>query len=77
LLSVVEPTRTMACHETTDTNRLACVGWLMHQLWRGNNIGLRLAASAGHVDTNVETVGPQHQTFEDTLPKKRRTRRTG
>lgn len=59
----------MACHETGGRGKdLPCVGWLVHQLGPGNNLGLRLAATYGRVDTNVETVGPQHERFEDTLP---------
>lgn len=55
----------MACHETHKT---PCVGWLVHQLNEGNNIGLRLAAMTGQVDANVVTVGEQHACLEDTLP---------
>lgn len=59
----------MACHETKLGGELPCVGWLVHQLGPGNNIGLRLAVIHGRVDGNVQTVGPQHETFEDTLPE--------
>lgn len=60
----------MACHETGgSTAQLPCVGWLVHQLGPGNNIALRIYAACGQVDTNVETVGPQHKRFEDTLPE--------
>lgn len=66
----------MACHETHGNGVLPCVGWLVDQLGPGNNLALRLAAHAGEVDANVETVGPQHECFEDTLPKtSKRTRR--
>jgi len=58
----------MACHETPTGRELPCVGWLVHQLNEGNNIALRLAAMRGLVDANVETVGPQHTSLEDTLP---------
>lgn len=58
----------MACHETKVGGELPCVGWLVHQLGPGNNLGLRLAVISGRVDGNVKTVGPQHETFEDTLP---------
>lgn len=61
--------RLMACHETPRDRELPCVGWLVHQLGPGNNIGLRLMVSAGKIDANVRTVGPQHTCFEDTLPK--------
>ena len=60
--------RLMACHETTGGRELPCVGWLVQQLGEGNNIALRLAVIAKKVNANVETVGPQHDRLEDTLP---------
>lgn len=63
--------RIMACHETMKGRELPCVGWLAHQLGPGNNIGLHLSVSIGRFDANVETVGPQHETLEDTLPKEK------
>lgn len=65
----LKETIAMACHETDMGRELPCVGWLLHQLGPGNNIALRLAAISGRVDANVQTVGPQHSRFEDTLPK--------
>lgn len=65
------PLRVFACHETPKGKELPCVGWLMHQLGPGNNIGLRISVSEGRIDANVKTVGEQHQSFEDTLPKGR------
>lgn len=61
--------RLMACHETTRGRELPCVGWLVHQLGPGNNLALRLAVMQGRVGANVETVGPQYERFEDTLPR--------
>ena len=58
--------RVFACHET---DRKPCVGWLVHQLGPGNNLALRMAVLAGRIDANVRTVGPQHERFEDTLPR--------
>lgn len=58
----------MACHETPVGAEKPCVGWLVHQLGPGNNIGLRFMVAFGQVDADVETVGPQHECFEDTLP---------
>ncbi len=60
--------RMMACHETPVGRELPCVGWLVRQLGPGNNIALRLAVVTGRIDANVETVGEQHETLEDTLP---------
>lgn len=66
------PLHVMACHETRPGKELVCVGWLINQLGTGNNLGLRLAVMEGRIDANVRTVGPQHERFEDTLPKLRR-----
>jgi hypothetical protein len=58
--------RLMACHEEHET---PCIGWLWNQLGPGNNIALRIKA---HHCTNlgaVKVIGPQHERFEDTLPK--------
>lgn len=38
------------------------------ELGPGNNIALRLAASAGRIDYDFELDGEQHERFEDTLP---------
>lgn len=63
--------RVMACHESKVGRERECVGWVVHQLGPGNNIMLRLSARDGRYN-KLETVGPQHQRFEDTLPKKLR-----
>jgi hypothetical protein len=60
--------RVMACHESHVGRERVCVGWLVNQLGPGNNIALRLAVMSGRIDADVETVGPQHERFEDTLP---------
>jgi hypothetical protein len=59
----------MACHETSVGQILPCVGWLVHQMGPGNNFALRLRVVTGQIDANVQTVGPQHERFEDTLPR--------
>lgn len=56
----------MACHETEDAH---CVGWLVNQLGRGNNIGLRIQMISCENAKFIQTVGEQHETFEDTLPE--------
>lgn len=60
--------RMMACHETNVGAELPCVGWLANQIGPGNNLALRLRVMVGEVDGDVETVGEQHERFEDTLP---------
>lgn len=60
--------RIMACHDTRVGSELPCVGWLVNQLGPGNNIALRLAVMLDQIDGNVESVGEQHERFEDTLP---------
>ncbi len=67
--------RVFACHESKRGRETPCVGWLVNQLGPGNNIALRLAVMSHRVDANVRTIGPQHDTFEDTLPG--RTRAAG
>lgn len=56
----------MACHETHDAH---CVGWLVNQLGPGNNIGLRISMRDCENLDRVKTVGEQHETFKETLPK--------
>lgn len=62
--------KVMACHESPVGKERACVGWAVHQLGPGNNIGLRLQAMKDRSLQNLKTVGQQHGCFEDTLPKK-------
>jgi hypothetical protein len=60
----------MACHHSKDTGENAehCVGWLNHQLGRGNNIGLRMSMMRCENIKDLKVVGEQHERFEDTLP---------
>jgi Family of unknown function (DUF6283) len=60
------PLRVMACHETEAAH---CVGWLMHQLGPGNNLALRMKVMTCTNLWEVRLVGPQHATFEATLPR--------
>lgn len=55
----------MVCHETADAH---CIGWLDQQLGPGNNIALRLQMLSCENAGKIRTIGPQHDTFEDTLP---------
>lgn len=63
------PLRIMACHESNVGRELPCVGWLDHQLNEGSNIALRLAVRNGRINAEYKLDGPQHETFDDTLPK--------
>ncbi len=62
----------MACHEAHVGAESPCVGWAHNQLGVGNNIALRMQAISDKRFHGMETVGEQHQRFEDTLPKKKR-----
>jgi hypothetical protein len=55
----------MACHETQDGH---CIGWLNHQLGPGNNLGLRISMGFCDNAKAIRLRGPQHETFEATLP---------
>lgn len=70
-----EHARRMACHEFPPGKEQVCVGWVIQQLGPGNNIALRIEALDGRYD-NFRTVGPQHDRFEDTLPRTSRQRKT-
>jgi len=59
--------RAMACHESKLKKETHCIGWLMHQLGPGNNIGLRIQMM-GYDLSKVKLDGEQHDTFEATLP---------
>ena len=58
----------MACHEHPVGDEAHCIGWLMHQLGPGNNIGLRLRMRTCENARHIQLDGEQHETFEDTLP---------
>ncbi len=60
--------RAMACHESSPGAERMCIGWAAHQLGPGNNINLRLQAARDPTFPKLETVGAQHERFEDTLP---------
>lgn len=69
LRETIGPSRTsaMACHEDPVGKEDYCIGWLMHQLGPGNDIVLRLKMMEYDL-SDVQLVGEQHQTFEETLP---------
>lgn len=69
-----EPLHVMACHETHDAH---CVGWLHHQLGRGNNLALRIGMLSCTNADRLRVVGAQHESFEDTLPKSARSPGSG
>lgn len=65
------PMRAMACHETENAY---CVGWLVNQAGIGNNIALRLRLMSCENGHQVRTIGEQHLTLGDTLPRKVRAK---
>ncbi len=66
LESLSGPLRMMGCHEFAVGAERPCVGWLANQL--EDNLGLRLVAHRGQIDSDYELDGEQHETFEGTLP---------
>lgn len=58
--------RAMACHETHESE---CIGWLVNQVGRGNNIALRLKMMSCENARDIRLCGDQHEKFEETLPK--------
>jgi hypothetical protein len=60
------PLPVMTCHETEAAH---CVGWLMQQLGPGNNLVLRIVARTCTNLRKVRLRGPQHATFDETLPR--------
>jgi len=69
------PLRAMACHYSKPGKEFACAGWLHNQFGVGNNIGVRLAIATRKLPV-PKVDGDQHESFEDTLPKKpKKTRR--
>lgn len=57
--------KVMACHDEHDAH---CIGWLVNQFGPGNNLPLRMQMRHCENGGDIETVGEQHKTFEDTLP---------
>ena len=65
----------MACHYSKPGEEFACAGWLHNQLGAGNNIAVRLAVATGRMPV-PEVTGEQHETFDATLPKKKRRKKS-
>jgi hypothetical protein len=60
----------MACHYSKPGEEFVCAGWLHNQLGVGNNLGMRLRVMSGAWPV-PDVDGEQHETFDDTLLKKR------
>ncbi len=56
----------MSCHEEHEAH---CIGWLVNQAGRGNNLGLRMSLMSCENAKEIKTFGDQHERFEDTLPE--------
>lgn len=69
VLQIGKPMQVMTCHESPDAKPQHCVGWLHHQLGKGNNIPLRIKMSGCENLSAMNVVGKQHKTFKATLPK--------
>lgn len=68
LESLTSEGRAMACHYAPLDRPSPCAGWIHNQLGPGNNIRVRLAVAFGELPRPVVD-GPQHETFDATLPK--------
>ena len=60
--------RVFSCHEHDSAEGVHCVGWLVHQVGPGNNLGLRMQMIGCENAGAIRLRGEQHPTFEDTLP---------
>lgn len=65
----LKPTKAMACHESPIGQETYCIGYLVNQCGPGNNIPLRLTMLKYVNRHEIRTIGEQHETFQDTLPK--------
>jgi hypothetical protein len=63
-LSIPTTLKIMACHEH---HREPCIGWLNNQIIN-NNIGLRVRMMTCENSGDIQIIGKQHPTFDDTLP---------
>lgn len=68
--SLIPTGKAMACHHSTGSDQMYCIGWLNQQLGIGNNIPLRLKMLNCENVKDIKVYGKQHERFEDTLPKK-------
>lgn len=59
--------KVMSCHHSTEQVNYPCIGWINNQLGHGNNILLRLWARNIENLGDIELVGEQHETFEQTI----------
>ena len=66
ILDPSHPVLFMGCHNSSEGNDLECIGWLRNQL-SSNNIGLRLMMIGCANSGDIEVLGEQHLTFEETL----------
>lgn len=63
------PLHVFGCHEHPVGDEAHCIGWLMNQIGPGNNIALRMQMLDCENIDRVSLDGPQHERFEDTLPR--------
>ena len=68
-INIGAPLHMFGCHEHPVGDEAHCVGWLMNQAGPGNNIAVRMMLLDCENVEKVVLDGPQHERFEDTLPK--------
>lgn len=66
LADIEKPLNVMCCHQENEAH---CIGYLYNQLGIGNNVLLRIQMMNYTNANDIQIVGEQHQSFEDTLPK--------
>ncbi len=67
-LSDSSPENIMLCHHSNlDSDQTFCIGWVHNQLGVGNNIKLRMYFMGCKNGNQIEVVGEQVKSFEDTF----------
>lgn len=72
--SLRSDSKAMACHYSNPGDEFPCAGWLHNQLGVGNNIAVRMKVITGRMPVPIID-GPQHASFENTLPKGKTVKR--
>lgn len=57
----------MMCHHAKSNEFRPCLGWLVYAIGPGQNFGARMIANNIKNLGDVQLLGEQHETFQDTL----------